>query len=581
MVKSKSNAPALSRFRILGSIYDEDDEISYYQIQYRTVDGESKKAQIKRAIFQRPSQAVDHLINLHADLPDDRASAIKVIERGIRDRRKKGWRITGRPGWYDQSFVYLTQTFGELNGKLRHRGSASIDPALGKQGGTLQTWKKGLRKPCRYSDFLVFSISLGSAGVLLDLINEDEGAIFHLHGRKKSSADQSLDKTQSTSGKSTAARCTASTMGSCRKNELVTFATTITAIEDYCSARNNLAAVFDEEGRALGIKSGPNVSSKDMPYLIPSGRGAVRSNKATQDPNLKNKTWSLFAISTGENPLDARREARTEGAQVRMISVPVPAGGRGGIYNRVDGSRSHVIKKARQLARKVEDTISANYGTAIPAFLAELVPRRAELAPRVGQIVDDFINDVHAGGDPWERRFAEKFGIVLAAAILMSEFEIGPWTKKRGRNAVTAIYKRARRSSVSTDKSADAFVKRLRKLVAAGKRFPKIKKKGQVLSQKAVAKAWGVLQKDANAGWLILVPYKRVEQLVNPSAITKQVLHALAARNLVLSSRNSNFTRQLMLKALTGSKRQGFVRFVKTKVMSHSSAPTRQIVLRS
>jgi hypothetical protein len=59
MVKSQSNRPALSRFRILGSIYDEDDEVSYYEIQYRTVAGDHKKTQMKRAIFQRPSQAVD------------------------------------------------------------------------------------------------------------------------------------------------------------------------------------------------------------------------------------------------------------------------------------------------------------------------------------------------------------------------------------------------------------------------------------------------------------------------------------------------------------------------------------------
>ena len=124
----------------------------------------------------------------------------------------------------------------------------------------------------------------------------------------------------------------------------------------------------------------------------------MRSNKATADPNLKNKTWSLFAISTGENPLDDRREVRPEGAQVRMISVPVPAGGRGGIYNRIKGSRQHIEKKARQLAQMVEDTISANYGMAIPAFLAKLVPNRNQLAPRIRRIVDDFINDVHAGG---------------------------------------------------------------------------------------------------------------------------------------------------------------------------------------
>jgi hypothetical protein len=202
--------------------------------------------------------------------------------------------------------------------------------------------------------------------------------------------------------------------------------------------------------------------------------------------------------------------------------------------------------------------------------LAKLVPRRAEFASRVRRIVDDFVNEVRAGGEPWERRFAEKFGIVLAAAILMSEFEIGPWTEERARDAITAIYGTARGSSVSPDESAEAFVQKLRKLLKRGKRFPKVGKKGQKLSSKAVAASWGVLKKDAKAGWLVLIPYSRVERLVKPPAMTRPVLRALAARNLVLEARNANFTKQVMLKSLTGSTRQGFVRFPRKKIMTHS-----------
>jgi hypothetical protein len=42
----------------------------------------------------------------------------------------------------------------------------------------------------------------------------------------------------------------------CRKSDLVTFAATQRAVEDYCFAHNHLAALFDEEGRALSIGHG-------------------------------------------------------------------------------------------------------------------------------------------------------------------------------------------------------------------------------------------------------------------------------------------------------------------------------------
>jgi hypothetical protein len=39
-----------------------------------------------------------------------------------------------------------------------------------------------LLDPCRASSFLTFGLSIGYAAPLLDILGEDEGAIFHLYG---------------------------------------------------------------------------------------------------------------------------------------------------------------------------------------------------------------------------------------------------------------------------------------------------------------------------------------------------------------------------------------------------------------
>ena len=72
--------------------------------------------------------------------------------------------------------------------------------------------------------------------------------------------------------------------------------------------------------------------------------------------------------------------------------------------------------------------------------------------------MDKFVEKVGADSDPWERRFAEKFGIVLAGAIFASEFGVAPWTKARAWSAVRAIYRRSRAALASVSETTDALV---------------------------------------------------------------------------------------------------------------------------
>ena len=244
-----------------------------------------------------------------------------------------------------------------------------------------------------------------------------------------------------------------SAIGRARKTDLISFAVTHRGFEDYCFSHNHLIGVLDEEGRALS-GTGKHINPSQLPYQVTSGRGTFRSQKAIRDPDLQNHTWLVPFISSGERPLDdpKNKSARTEGAQVRMAPIPVPAGAEGGIFNRLEGSCDKIVEKAHLLFREVEETLAENYGVAMPAYLQELVPNRSSLAPRVRRIMDKFVKRVGADSDPWERRFAEKFGIVLAGAIFASEFEVAPWTKGRAWSAVRAIYRRSRAALASAAK---------------------------------------------------------------------------------------------------------------------------------
>ncbi len=450
--------------------------------------------------------------------------------------------ITRRTGWHNgASFIYPDETFGELSGKLLYDGATQIDPALGLRRGSLEAWKDGLREPSRFSDYLIFTISVGPASALLDIISETEGAVFHLHGTETLGAG----KSKSSSGKTTATRTGISTMSRCEKSDLFTFAITERAVEDFCFCHNHLAVALDEEGR--GADSGgttSKVKTAKLPYLIPGGRGTVRSNKATQDAGLRNLSWSVLALSTGESPLDGHYSIqRKEGQQVRMIGIPVQPGSKGGIFNRIEGTPIEISQKCKHLVRKVETTIGENYGVAMPEYLRELVRHRPELRPRIKKIIDGFVKKVGADTEPWQRRFAEKFGIVLAGAILMSEYKVAPWTRKRARHAITRLYRNARAANLSSTDVTDIFLKRLKKLVGKGKHFPVVKK-GLLAEGDDI---WGAVRTDGKGNQVLAIRLSRFKNLGVTSEIQNSVLSQLESRSLLIRSADGKRTTQMMI----------------------------------
>ncbi len=110
-------------------------------------------------------------------------SAVALVDNALQSKGDRKYRVTARCGWHnDKTFVYPTATYGELAKELRWDGCNDIDPALGQRHGALKEWREGMREPVKYSDYLILASSIPLASALLDVIGEDEGAVFHLHG---------------------------------------------------------------------------------------------------------------------------------------------------------------------------------------------------------------------------------------------------------------------------------------------------------------------------------------------------------------------------------------------------------------
>jgi Domain of unknown function (DUF927) len=251
---------------ITATVLNIDEIETFYDVCYKDMDGKKRTTRIPKELFHTPNKVVDLLTKAYADLPDERPAAVDLVKQALELKSDRKYRVTSRCGWQDDSFVYPTKTFGKLADQLIYEGASDIDPALGKQHGTVEEWREGLREPCNHSDFLILTIGAMAASALLDIIGEDEGAIFHLQGMNREKSQDSQERTKSSSGKTLAARAAASMIGRCKKNDLVTFAATERSVEDYCFAHNHIGAVFDEEGRALGTGTGPRIKSDQLPY---------------------------------------------------------------------------------------------------------------------------------------------------------------------------------------------------------------------------------------------------------------------------------------------------------------------------
>jgi len=544
----KKPAKASAGIRVERPIKHLTKRQSFYRVLFTDMEGQPSWVDIPRKAFSKPAEAAAQLLDAHAHLPIDKKEQEACIVQAVESMgHRPTLNITDRVGWTttgkgNKSFVYFNKTFGPQQDTLSLDRDPNRNAALGQRSGNAEAWRVGLAPACDVSDEMVVAICIAASGPLYEMMGEAEACIYHFEGARKPPGDHRQYK--SSSGKTLCARVAQSMFGKCDSADLFSFNMTSLAVEETCFSCNDLTAVLDEEGTAAE-GGGNTLDPKTLPYRIIGGQGKRRSKHYSSSNGLATQSWVVPVITTAEDELDTGKSKRKEGEQVRMVAVPFPPTWEGGTFARVKK------EKARSdLAKQVEGVLASNYGVAMPRYLKYLIKHRKSVASTALKARDAFVEQVGAAGNTWERRFARKFGILLAAAVALDNAGLAPWTGERGKSAITNVYRRSRSLTVPIPQATDQLLARLKRLVAAKKRFPRLPK-GKLLTSKARKLAWGAVRTIDRKKNITAIKGARFDKLVRPAAAAHAVLDELESRGLLVKGSKDHLKRQLLIKAIS------------------------------
>ena len=207
---------------------------------------------------------------------------------------------------------------------------AESPPLYHATKGSLNGWLDGLTDPCCASSYLTFGIGLAFAGPLLHFVGQDEGAIFYLVG-------------ESSTGKTLTELAGISAIEAAARDSLLTHDATDRAIEEDCTAHNDLLQIIDEISRMTGSQAECRTKVRRLAHKITGGGGSRRSAKARQDADLADLRWRLTCLWSGEYSLGTEflGAARARGELVRLIEIPIPKPGADGVFDQIELRRAH------------------------------------------------------------------------------------------------------------------------------------------------------------------------------------------------------------------------------------------------
>ena len=302
-------------------------------------------------------------------------------------------------GWVGSAFVLPHRTIGKTdNETIMFDGRADI-VRYGERG-TLDDWRKFVAAPAAGNTRLVFSLSVGFAGPIADLL-EEESFGFNLTG-------------PSSVGKSTALIAAGSIWGG---GGPLGFASswrlTDNGAEGIACAHSGTFLGLDELGQL-----NPEVASA-LTYMLGNGLGKSRAGRNGEARRIAE--WRIVLLSTGEVGIATKIEEAGRGRKakagslVRLIDIPADPGKGHGLFDDCHGGLP------AELAQRLKTAALSHYGLAGPAFvtqIAHLVARnpqaKAALRARIDAVQMELLQDM-GGEDGQVIRVARRFAVVAVA----------------------------------------------------------------------------------------------------------------------------------------------------------------------
>ena len=359
--------------------------------------------------FMGEAQDALKLIASHGLMPPRQTYKKNVFINYLQDYPiEKRFRCVDRTGWYGNSFVTTSRTYGNNVEEELLFHSEMKDP-YGTLG-TLEGWQE-LSRLIEPHALAVLSFACAFSGQLITPLDIESGG-FHIYGT-------------STDGKSTITKAACSVWGK-PKDVSKSWRTTDNALENDAELRNDNYLNLDELRQAV-----PKAVS-DIVYMLTGAQGKARGSKSGR--NRENKQFNLMYTSTGEIALeDHLRRGGIEmdaGLLLRFAHLPSDAGKGYGVFECINYGNS-----SSDVGNRINELSAKHYGHAGIKWLEYLTSHKDELILQAQTMLNDF-NLKYATKNSQAVRVLRRFALVAVAGELATQAGITGWQQGRSFDAV-------------------------------------------------------------------------------------------------------------------------------------------------
>jgi putative DNA primase/helicase len=272
-------------------------------------------------------------------------------------------------------------------------------------------------------------------------------------------------------------------------------------------------------------------------------------------------TWKLFFLSTGETSLNevARMESleRLKGELVRAIDLPAKVHDRYGIFETLPFGCTESIK----LVELIEAECRSNYGVALREFVKCVARDAAIIRAEIAAEMEKFVEGAGAPNERWEHRFAKRFALAYAAAILAIKYGVVPWERTMVDRAIKTCYVAARGTVPDAAKLHSAGLARLVAQLSGGATILDLGRSGDKVQRSAddllAAEAFGRL---GPSGMHYLVRPKTFINWFDSQLQAELLVTELDRRQLLIKDRPNLKTLQVAIRGIAGRRRYYAIR---------------------
>ncbi len=445
-------------------------------ISFPTGGGSRDRIEVPASMLAARRELQRLLRDRDATLPSSERHAGDLLSALARATPERRQRYASTYGWSrDKTWFVMGKTVigAAPHGQLGVRPAAHTAGEGGqlRQRGTARQWRNTVGRLALSSSVGTLAICIALASPLLAFTNRPSFGIC-LCGKSRR-------------GKTLACLCGASMIGIGRDDELISWRSSATSIEERLTEFVDIVFVLEDVSAMDEPEPEQYPRLRNFSYMLATnqGKGRARLYKgSTGTTHARHRTIVLTSSERSIAALAARsRRQRLHGEALRLIDLPAIEDTQDDIFDRTTrtADRAEFIRQRRQLIGDIIAACRRYHGTAYIVYIKRLIKHRRKLAARVNKLIATFARHVeHDLDGPEARDLAEKFGLLFAGGMLGLQLNCVPWTKTDVRSAITTCYFRA--LSMITD-DAQLLKSGIAILHTGLKRLPRYRpnKKGQ------------------------------------------------------------------------------------------------------